>query len=94
MGAVGGVLTRPKDPVRVRFRCPYPGGATMVSVMVQVSCFKYYRRFRGVEKRVFLRTPLHHHFEKLGWYESKIVARFYILGVLCAVMALASLKLR
>lgn len=68
--------------------------AEALSVMIQVSCFKFYRRFWGVEKRVFLRTPLHHHFEKLGWYESKIVARFYILCVLCAVLALASLKLR
>ena len=68
--------------------------AEAVSVMIQVGCFKCYRRFRGVEKRVFLRTPLHHHFEMLGWHESKIVARFYILCVLCAVVALASLKMR
>ena len=68
--------------------------AEAVSVIIQVGCFKCRRRFWGVEKRVFLRTPLHHHFEKLGWYESKIVARFYILCVLCAVLALASMKMR
>jgi phospho-N-acetylmuramoyl-pentapeptide-transferase len=43
---------------------------------------------------VFLRTPLHLHFELKGWYESKVVTRFYVLGVLCAVLALATLKLR
>lgn len=68
--------------------------AEAASVIIQVSCFKYYRRFHGVEKRVFLMTPLHHHFERLGWYESKIVTRFYILSALSAVLALATLKLR
>jgi phospho-N-acetylmuramoyl-pentapeptide-transferase len=64
------------------------------SVMIQVSCFKYYKRRFGIDKRVFLMTPLHHHFERLGWYESKVVTRFYILCILCAVFALATLKLR
>jgi phospho-N-acetylmuramoyl-pentapeptide-transferase len=64
------------------------------SVIVQVACFKYFKRFHGVDRRVFLRTPLHHHFEMKGWYESKIVTRFYILGVLFGVLALATLKLR
>jgi phospho-N-acetylmuramoyl-pentapeptide-transferase len=68
--------------------------AEAASVIIQVGCFKYYKRFHGIERRVFLRTPLHHHFEMMGWYESKIVTRFYILGVLCAVLALATLKLR
>jgi len=64
------------------------------SVLIQVACCRYYRRFRGIDRRVFLMTPLHHHFECLGWAESKIVMRFYILCILCAVMALATLKLR
>lgn len=68
--------------------------AEALSVIIQVGCFKYSRRYRGIEKRVFLKTPLHHHFEQKGWYESRIVARFYILCVLCAVLALATLKLR
>jgi len=64
------------------------------SVILQVACHRYYRRFGGIDRRVFLMTPLHHHFECLGWAESKIVMRFYILCILCAVMALATLKLR
>jgi phospho-N-acetylmuramoyl-pentapeptide-transferase len=64
------------------------------SVIIQVACCRYYRRFHGIDRRVFLMTPLHHHFECLKWPESKIVMRFYILCILCAVMALATLKLR
>ena len=54
-----------------------------------------YTKFRfGEGRRVFLMAPLHHHFEKMGWYESQIVTRFYILCVLCAVVALSTLKIR
>jgi len=45
--------------------------------------FKYTKRRYGVGRRVFLMAPLHHHFEKMGWYESQVVTRFYILCVLC-----------
>jgi phospho-N-acetylmuramoyl-pentapeptide-transferase len=48
----------------------------------------------GEGRRVFLRTPIHHHFELLGWYESQIVTRFYILCVVFAVVALSTLKIR
>ena len=48
----------------------------------------------GTGQRIFLMAPLHHHFEKKGWHESQVVMRFYILCVLCAVVALATLKLR
>jgi phospho-N-acetylmuramoyl-pentapeptide-transferase len=64
------------------------------SVILQRGWFKYTRRRTGTGKRIFLMAPLHHHFEKLGWYESQVVTRFYILGVLCAVIALSTLKLR
>ena len=64
------------------------------SVMLQVAYFRYHKRFHGVDKRLFRMTPLHHHFELLKWPETKIVTRFYILCVLCVVVALASLKLR
>lgn len=64
------------------------------SVMLQTGWFKYTRRKHGVGRRVFLMAPLHHHFEKCGWYESQVVTRFYILCVLCAVVALSTLKLR
>jgi len=64
------------------------------SVMLQVGWFKYTRRRCGEGRRIFLMAPLHHHFQKLGWKESKIVTRFYIAGILCAVVALSTLKIR
>jgi phospho-N-acetylmuramoyl-pentapeptide-transferase len=64
------------------------------SVMIQTGWFKYTKRRYGTGRRVFLMAPLHHHFEKKGWYESQVVMRFYILCVLFAVVALATLKLR
>jgi phospho-N-acetylmuramoyl-pentapeptide-transferase len=64
------------------------------SVMIQTGWFKYTRKKFGAGRRVFLMAPLHHHFQKLGWYESQVVTRFYILCILCAVLALATLKLR
>ena len=64
------------------------------SVILQTGWFRYTRRRYGAGRRIFLMAPLHHHFEKKGWYESQVVMRFYILGVLCAVMALATLKIR
>ena len=64
------------------------------SVLIQTGWFKYTKRRYGTGQRVFLMAPLHHHFEKKGWYESQVVMRFYILCVLFAVVALATLKLR
>jgi phospho-N-acetylmuramoyl-pentapeptide-transferase len=64
------------------------------SVILQRGWFKYTRHRYGQGRRVFLMAPLHHHFEKLGWHESQVVARFYILCVLCAVLALSTLKIR
>lgn len=68
--------------------------AEAMSVMMQVSWFKYTRRKYGEGRRIFLMSPLHHHFQKKGWKESKIVTRFYIAGILCAVVALSTLKIR
>jgi phospho-N-acetylmuramoyl-pentapeptide-transferase len=64
------------------------------SVMLQTGWFKFTKKIYGNGRRIFLMAPLHHHFEKKGWYESQVVMRFYILCVLCAVVALATLKLR
>jgi phospho-N-acetylmuramoyl-pentapeptide-transferase len=64
------------------------------SVMLQTSWFRYTRWRYGTGRRIFLMAPIHHHFEKKGWYESQVVMRFYILGVLCAVVALSTLKIR
>ncbi len=65
-----------------------------ISVILQRGWFKFTRLKFGEGRQVFLMAPLHHHFEKKGWHESQVVMRFYILCVLCAVVALASLKLR
>ncbi|MGH7990123.1 MAG: phospho-N-acetylmuramoyl-pentapeptide-transferase [Limisphaerales bacterium] len=65
-----------------------------VSVMLQTGWFRFTRMRTGTGRRIFLMAPLHHHFEKKGWYESQVVMRFYILCVLFAVIALATLKLR
>lgn len=64
------------------------------SVIIQTSWFKYTKRRYGTGRRVFLMAPLHHHFEKMGWYESQVVTRFYIWSVLWAVVALSTLKIR
>jgi phospho-N-acetylmuramoyl-pentapeptide-transferase len=64
------------------------------SVTLQVSYFKYTKKKFGEGKRIFLMAPLHHHFQKKGIPEAKIVTRFWILGILLAVMTLATLKLR
>jgi phospho-N-acetylmuramoyl-pentapeptide-transferase len=64
------------------------------SVILQTGWFRFTRKRYGAGRRIFLMAPLHHHFEKKGWYESQVVMRFYILCVLFAVVALATLKLR
>ena len=68
--------------------------AEAMSVIIQTTCFKYTRRKYGTGRRVFLMAPLHHHFEKKGWHETQVVIRFYILCILCAVVALSTLKIR
>jgi phospho-N-acetylmuramoyl-pentapeptide-transferase len=72
--------------------------AETLSVIIQRSVFKWRRRRHGLEyaqaHRVFRRAPLHHHFELSGWPEGQVVVRFWIIGILCAIMALSTLKLR
>lgn len=68
--------------------------AEALSVIIQTTYFKYTKRKYGAGRRVFLMSPLHHHFERKGWHESQVVTRFYILCVLCAVVALSTLKIR
>ncbi len=64
------------------------------SVIIQTGWFRYTRKRYGTGRRVFRMAPLHHHFEKKGWYESQVVMRFYILCILFAVVALSTLKIR
>jgi phospho-N-acetylmuramoyl-pentapeptide-transferase len=68
--------------------------AEAMSVIIQTGYFKYTKRKYGVGRRVFLMAPLHHHFEKKGWHETQVVVRFYILCIVCAVLALSTLKIR
>lgn len=65
-----------------------------VSVIIQTTWFKYTKRKYGEGRRVFLMTPIHHHFEKQGWPESKIVIRFWIIAILLGILSLLTLKLR
>lgn len=65
-----------------------------LSVIIQVGYFKYSRKKWGDGRRIFLMSPLHHHFQKKGFHESKIVARFWIVGILLAVLSIVTLKIR
>ena len=65
-----------------------------LSVIIQVLYFKYTKRKYGKGERVFLMAPLHHHYQKKGIHETKIVARFWMVGILLAILTLATLKLR
>ena len=95
--AIGGVLGIMAVLIHQPFTLVIAGGvfvAEAVSVMIQRGWFKYTKKRTGVGQRVFLMAPLHHHFEKKGWYESQVVTRFYILCILCAMVALSTLKIR
>mgnify|MGYP001169794324 FL=1 len=65
-----------------------------VSVIIQTSYFKYTKWTTGEGQRFFLMAPIHHHFEKKGWSESKIVVRFWIVAILMALISLLTLKIR
>jgi len=99
--ALGGAFGTVAILLKAEFLLLMIGGvfaAEAVSVIIQTSVFKWRRRRRGREyaeqHRVFRMAPLHHHFEKIGWPETRVVTRFYILGILCALFALSSLKIR
>ena len=65
-----------------------------LSVVLQVSYFKYTKKKYGEGKRIFLMSPLHHHYQKTGMHESKIVTRFWIVGIMLAILSFVTLKLR
>ena len=95
--ALGGLLGVMAFMIHQPFTLVIVGGVFVVeavSVIIQVGSFKYTRRRDGVGRRVFLMAPLHHHFQKLGWPETKVVFRFWILSLICALAGLATLKLR
>ncbi|MDW8309407.1 MAG: phospho-N-acetylmuramoyl-pentapeptide-transferase [Verrucomicrobiales bacterium] len=95
--ALGGALGIVAVLIHQPFVLVIAGGVFVMeaaSVLLQRGWFLYTRRRTGVGRRIFLMAPIHHHFEKKGWYESQVVTRFYILGVLFAVIALSTLKIR
>ena len=95
--ALGGIIATLAILVRKELLIPVLCGIFLVenlSVMLQVSYFKYTRKRFGEGRRIFLMSPLHHHFQKTGIHESKIVSRFWIVGVMLAVLSIVTLKLR
>ncbi|MBC2838982.1 phospho-N-acetylmuramoyl-pentapeptide-transferase [Robiginitalea sp. SC105] len=94
---IGGVIAVIAIIVRKELLIPLLCGiffAESISVMLQVSYFKYTRRRLGEGKRIFLMAPLHHHYQKKGYHESKIVTRFWIIGILLAIVTIVTLKVR
>ena len=94
---LGGVIAVLALAVRKELLIPVLCGIFLVenlSVMLQVAYFKYTRKKYGEGRRIFLMSPLHHHYQKMNIHESKIVTRFWIIGILLAILTLATLKLR
>ena len=94
---IGGIIAVIAISIRKELMIPVICGiflAENLSVVLQVSYFKYTKKKTGEGKRIFLMSPLHHHYQKKGYHESKIVARFWIVGILLAIFSLVSLKLR
>ncbi len=94
---LGGVIAALAIIVRKELLIPILCGIFLVenlSVIIQVSYFKYTKNKYGEGRRVFLMSPIHHHFQKKGFHEAKIVIRFWIIGILLAVLSIITLKLR
>jgi phospho-N-acetylmuramoyl-pentapeptide-transferase len=94
---LGGVIAVISLAIRKELLIPIMCGiflAELVSVIMQVSYFKYTKRKFGEGRRIFLMSPLHHHFQKKGYHEAKIVTRFWIVGIILAIATLVTLKLR
>jgi len=95
--ALGGIIAVFAIIIRKELLIPLLCGVFLVenlSVIIQVGYFKYTKKKYGEGKRVFLMSPLHHHFQKKGYHEAKIVQRFFIVGIMLAVLTIVTLKLR
>ncbi len=95
--ALGGAIGVMAVLLKAEFLLVIVGGvfvAEAASVILQTSYFRWTRHRTGTGRRIFRMTPIHHHFEQLGWPESRIVVRFWIVGVLCAFLAFSTLKIR
>src|SRR6476620_5564631 len=94
---LGGIIAALAIIVRKELLIPIFCGVFLVevlSVSLQVSYFKYTKRKYGAGRRIFLMSPLHHHYQKIGYHEAKIVTRFWIITILCVVFAIVTLKIR
>ena len=95
--ALGGIIAVVAILIRKELLIPLLCGIFLIenlSVLIQVGYFKYTKKKYGIGKRVFKMAPLHHHFQKKGIHESKIVTRFWIVGIILAVLTFVTLKLR
>lgn len=95
--AIGGVIAVIAIIIRKELLIPilcFIFFAESLSVMMQVGYFKYTKRKTGTGQRIFLMAPLHHHYQKKGYHESKIVTRFWIIGILLAILTIVTLKIR
>lgn len=95
--AIGGIIAAFAVLIRKELLIPILCGVFLIenlSVIMQVSYFKYTKRKYGEGKRVFRMAPLHHHYQKKGYHEAKIVTRFWILGVILAILTIVTLKIR
>ncbi len=95
--SIGGIIAVMAFVIRKELLIPVLCGIFLIenlSVILQVSYFKYTKKKYGEGKRIFLMSPLHHHYQKKGWHEAKIVTRFWTTGILLAIITLATLKLR
>ena len=94
---IGGIIAVIAIIVRKELLLPLICGIFFIevlSVIFQVGYFKYTKGKTGVGKRIFLMSPIHHHFQKKGMHESKIVVRFWIIGILLAILSIITLKIR
>jgi len=94
---IGGIIAVLAIAVRKEMLIPLLCGIFLVenmSVVLQVSYFKFTKKRFGEGRRIFLMSPLHHHYQKKGYHESKIVTRFWIVGILLAILSIVTLKLR
>ncbi len=95
--ALGGIIAAFAIIIKKELLIPILCGvflAENLSVMIQVAYFKYTKKRFGEGKRIFLMSPLHHHFQKKGYHESKIVARFWVVGIMMALITILTLKVR
>lgn len=95
--AIGGIIAAFAIMIRKELLIPLLCGIFLVeeiSVMMQVSYFKYTKKKFGEGRRIFLMSPIHHHYQKKGYHEAKIVTRFWIIGVILAILTIVTLKLR